>query len=88
MNIVNNASLLWLLCPNPGSHRQLATGLKVSPTFLSSCFPPLGLADLFTMDVCPRYTCRHCPVLTSHLRMVQSALQVKAASSSSWQKVT
>lgn len=47
-----------------------------------------GHADLFTMDVCPRNTCRHCPVSTSHFRMVQSALHVKAASFSSWQKVT
>lgn len=44
--------------------------------------------DLFTMDVCPRKTCRHCPVRTSHFLMVRSALHVKAASSSSWQKVT
>lgn len=49
---------------------------------------PAGHADLFTMDVCPRNTCRHCPVRTSHFLMVQSALHVKAASSSSWQKVT
>lgn len=47
-----------------------------------------GHTDLFTMDVCPRKTCRHCPVRTSHFLMVRSALHVKATSSSSWQKVT